>query len=153
LIDSQIVASLLLPTASSGTATGTFDILRSFEARWRNILGRYVSLNKNRNASSQIPAIIVASQSTCLQPRVCAIAPAIAGPTAPPRSGARNIRDMAEPRCSGDRISPMMDGLSTLAATAQPVRNLEKMRSVALLLKADMAVVIMKNKLAMLYTG
>lgn len=60
---------------------------------------------------------------------------------------------IALPRCALGNISPMMAGLSTLLATAQPVRNRAKMSKLTDWLRAEMATPAMKRTLQALKTG
>jgi len=81
----------------------------------------YVSWKQVRNKISHKIAKPAAMYITCLHPRVCAIAPLIAGAMAPPMSGASIIRLIALPLFSLSNMSPMIAGFRTLAATAIPV--------------------------------
>ncbi len=92
-------------------------------------------------------------QRTVLHPKDSAIAPPIAGPIAPPRRGASMIRDIGEPLCSDGKISPMIAGLRTLLATANPVKNREKMKMDVDGLKAPSRTEMMKRMFAALKTG
>lgn len=58
--------------------------------------------------------------------------------------------DIAAPRDSEGNMSAIMTGLRTLVATAQPVRNREKIRSLMFWLSAVMTIPTMKQQLATL---
>lgn len=81
------------------------------------------------------------------------MAPAMAGPAAPPISGASEIKLIAVPRFSETNMSPTIAGLSTLLATATPVRARAKMSTVVVGLMAERTVNAVKSTLAMLTTG
>ena len=116
-------ANDVLSSSASTVALGAKSQLSFLNRAARRARMRvlYVSRRKSRKASSQTAAIRAATQRTRLHPIVCAMAPAIAGPTAPPRSGASISVAIADPRHSGGSMSPMIAGLRTLEATAQPV--------------------------------
>lgn len=110
----------------------------------------YVSWKQQRNTTSQAVARAAAIQSTCLQPRVSAMAPAMTGPVAPPMSGASMMTLIADPRCSELKMSPTMAGFRTFAATAKPVMALAAMKKLVLWLQAAKTVVQMNKMLAAL---
>lgn len=93
------------------------------------------------------------AQSTILQPNCSAIAPLIAGPTAPPRSGASITRDIPLPCSSTGKISAMIEGFKTLEAVAKPVKKRAKMSVLEEVADAERAVVMMKRIFAILKTG
>jgi hypothetical protein len=88
----------------------------------------YVSRKNTKNNVSQIIAIMALIQRIIRQPRDSAMTPLIAGPTAPPTSGASMTRDMPEPREFDGKISPMTAGFSTFEATANPVKKRAKIK-------------------------
>ena len=68
-------------------------------------------------------------------------------------SGASITIDIALPLLSGGKISPMIAGLSTFDATAQPVRKRAKINVSTLSLNSVITIPQMKSKLATLKTG
>ena len=63
------------------------------------------------------------------------------------------MRLIAEPRWSDSKMSPMMLGLSTLEATANPVSQRAAMRRLVLVLPAARKVAMMKTMLQAFMTG
>jgi hypothetical protein len=61
--------------------------------------------------------------------------------------------DIAAPRDLDGNMSPTIAGLSTLLATAHPVRNRAKMTSATSWLSAVMTMPAIKQTLQTLYTG
>jgi hypothetical protein len=113
----------------------------------------YVSLKHVRNSSSHKIASPAAMMRILLHPIVCAIAPEIAGPIAPPMSGASMIKLIAEPLCSLSKISPMIAGFSTLDATASPVSILAAMKTLLFWLHTARIVAAMNPILQAFITG
>ena len=88
----------------------------------------YVSRKNTKNNVSQIIAIMTLIQRIIRQPSDSATTPLVAGPTAPPTSGASMTRDIPEPCEFDGKISPMIAGLGTFEATANPVKKRAKMK-------------------------
>lgn len=147
VIFTSLLASRTSFKASPSSASLDVDFFRCM------IAGLYVSLSRVANRTSQTVAKRKLIHITFLQPNVCAMAPAIAGPMAPPMSGASMTIDIGEPRSSDGKTSPMTHALSTFEATAVPVRNRAKMRRPVLWLVALMSTLRMKRTLAALKTG
>lgn len=61
--------------------------------------------------------------------------------------------DMADPRCSDGKMSPMIAGARTLEATVIPMKKREKIIRPTLWLSTPMTLPQMKNTLATLKTG
>lgn len=113
----------------------------------------YVSLNKHKNRISQMVLKPTTPHTTFLHPTLSATALDIAGPTAPPISGAMKMSDMALPRWSEGNMSPTMAGLSTFEATAMPVRQRDKMSVGTEVAVAVRMVNKMRRRLVMLRVG
>lgn len=113
----------------------------------------YVSLKHVRNSTSQTVASRALIHRTWRHPRLWAMAPAMAGPMAPPISGATMMKLIGDPRCSDTNMSPTMAGLSTLDATATPFRHRAATNSHVLWLRAARTMAAMKRKLAAFMTG
>ena len=113
----------------------------------------YVSRSNVKKKISQVMAMTALIQRIFRHPRVSAMAPLMAGPMAPPISGASMTRDIPEPRNSDGYISPMIAGLRTFEATANPVRKREKMNRPTVSVKAASKTPRMKMMFAALKTG
>lgn len=77
----------------------------------------------------------------------------MAGPIAPPMSGASITKDIAEPRCSLSKMSPIIAGLRTFEATQRPVSILAAMNMPLFWLQTARIVAAMKPMLQTLKTG
>lgn len=113
----------------------------------------YVSRRSVKNRISQTMATSALIQSIIRQPSDSAMTPLIPGPRAPPTSGASMTRDIPDPRVSGLKRSPMIEGLSTFDATANPFKKRAKIKRCTVSLKAASTTPTMKMMLAMLKAG
>ena len=95
----------------------------SFLAFFRIMVGAYVSLINSNDSNSNAPTPIAMTQNIQRQPFAAVRMPPMIGPTVGPMIGGIEASDMASPRSSGAKTSPMIAGPSVVMTTERPFKK------------------------------